>query len=605
MPAATPSEQTEVVFKQRPIQIETAREILRQIDADAGPDKRPEDAPVDTPDTSKQPEPQGRFVVQIKTNYEGVDYEISRRPRRSLIEHAPPSARMGQTHFKSHQHEGFKWLVDAWIGGWPGVLLADDMGLGKTFQALAFLAWIRENQKAARARGIGAVEVGPTLIVAPTALLNNWIEEAEKHLARGALGDMAKVFGSDLRRFKNTDADADNEPLDTTMLKEFEWILTTYETLADNHTSFAKIPYSIAIFDEMQKVKDPGTLNTLASKAMNAEFVIGLTGTPVENRIEDLWSIMDRVFPGYLGDLKTFSNTHKDATEEKYRELNDRLSKPIDGAPAVMLRRMKEDVLEGLPPKDVKKYRVVMPSPQAAIYNQIVTETLTGAAGNRGRGEMLKVIQKLRSISLYPDDPWRYDLTTKTGCQEWIERSARLGKTIEILRDIDKRGEKVLVFVENKYMQERLAEAVTTLFELDSMPFVINGDVPGSRRQKRVNEFQARRSRFDILILSPKAAGVGLTITAANHVIHLSRWWNPAVEDQCNDRVYRIGQDKPVTIHVPIAVHPVWGDRTFDVTLDGLLTNKRTMSRKLLAPPVSERDLSDVFGATFGTAAAA
>ena len=127
-------------------------------------------------------------------------------------------------------------------------------------------------------------------------------------------------------------------------------------------------------------------------------------------------------------------------TEEKYRALNDRLSKPIDGAPAIMLRRMKEDVLEGLPPKDVKKYRTLMPTPQADIYNRIVTETLAGAGESRGRGAMLKVIQQLRSISLYPDDPWRYDLATMSGCQEWIERSARLGKTIEILRDIDKRG---------------------------------------------------------------------------------------------------------------------------------------------------------------------
>jgi hypothetical protein len=604
--AAEKTGQTEVNFQKNPIRIETARDILRQIDADADPDKQPRDIPAEPPATPQQSELHGgRFVVQIKTNYEGVDYEISRKPRPSLVKHVPPPARMGQTVFKRHQDQGFQWLVDAWVGGWPGVLLADDMGLGKTFQALAFLAWIRENQKAAQARRLGTVETGPTLIVAPTALLDNWIEEAEKHMALDALGNMAKVFGATLHRFKNIGGDDEYEPLDTAKLKEYDLLLTTYETLADNHTSFAKIAYSIAVFDEMQKVKDPGTLNTLASKAMNADFVMGLTGTPVENRIEDLWSIMDRVFPGYLGDLKTFSKTHKDATEEKYRTLNDRLSKQIDGAPPVMLRRMKEDVLEGLPPKEVKQYRTSMPSPQAQIYNRIVTEALAGGVGTRGRGAMLEVIQKLRSISLYPDNPWSYDFTTKTGCQKWIERSARLGKTIEILRDIDKRGEKALVFVEHRYMQERLADAVTTLFALDSMPFVINGSMPGSRRQKRVNEFQARRNRFDVLILSPKAAGIGLTITAANHVIHLSRWWNPAVEDQCNDRVYRIGQNKPVTIHIPIAVHPVWGERTFDVTLDRLLTRKRTMSRTLLAPPVSEQDLGDVFSATFGTSAAA
>ena len=605
--AAELTDHAEIVFQSTPIGIDTARDILKQIDASVGSTDQPPVGPVDEPDraaeeptqtATPQGEP-GQFVVKIKTNYEGVDYEILRRPRHGRISIEVPSARMGRSVFKRHQHEGFRWLVEAWLAGWPGVLLADDMGLGKTFQALAFLAWCMENRQGAPSRGQRA-DAGPILIVAPTALLDNWIEEAEKHLAPDALGDIAKVFGSGLRQFKNDQSESGSEePLDTGKLKECDWILTTYETLADNHTSFAKIAYSIAIFDEMQKIKDPGTLNTLASKAMNVDFVVGLTGTPVENRIEDLWSIIDRVFPGYLGDLKTFSKSYENADQEKYRSLSDRLSQKIDGAPALMLRRLKEEVLEGLPKKVERKYRTTMPSPQAEAYQRVVTNALSGNAAGRGRGEMLKVIQDLRSISLYPDDPWRYDLSSKHGCEAWIERSARLGKTIEILRDVDRRGEKALVFVEHRYMQERLAEAVTTMFDLDEPPFVINGAMPGTRRQKLVNQFQTKRNRFDLMILSPKAAGVGLTITAANHVVHLSRWWNPAVEDQCNDRAYRIGQTKDVTIHIPITVHPEWGDKTFDVTLDQLLGRKRTLSRKLLAPPVSEEDLSSVYEATF------
>jgi SNF2 family DNA or RNA helicase len=215
-------------------------------------------------------------------------------------------------------------------------------------------------------------------------------------------------------------------------------------------------------------------------------------------------------------------------------------------------------------------------------------------------GEIIHALRKTLindpwRISLYPDDPWRFDLSTEKGCREWIERSARLAKTMEILRDIDRRGEKALVFVEHRFMQERFAEAATTLFGLDDVPFIINGAMPGVQRQKRVNEFQARRNRFDLMILSPKAAGVGLTITAANHVIHLSRWWNPAVEDQCNDRVYRIGQNKSVQIHIPMAEHPLLGERTFDLTLDRLLTRKRALSRTLLAPPITDSDLGDVY----------
>lgn len=591
---AEQSSASDVDFREERVPLEKAKRIVDQIDGQASRDPAEHRTAAEERDPAAEEDSGGRMVVKIKTNYEGVEYEIGRVPRRTFIALTPPDAKMGGTKFKTHQLEGYRWLVNAWKAGWPGVLLADDMGLGKTFQALAFLAWLRENREASPRGSKGRPSRGPVLVVAPTALLENWIEEIGKHLAEGALGNMARLFGSDLRRFKAQERES-IEPLDVAKMPEFDVLLTTYETLADNHTSFAKIGYSVALFDEMQKIKDPGTLNTLASKAMNADFVLGLTGTPVENRIEDLWSIMDRIFPGYLRDLKSFSRDYKDFSEEKFRALKDRLSNELDGAPAIMLRRMKEDVLEGLPPKEIRPYRTTMPKVQCEAYDAAVAGALSLGPGSRSRGAMLEAIQRLRSVSLYPDDPWRFDLSTEKGCREWIERSARLAKTMEILRDIDRRGEKALVFVEHRFMQERFAEAATTLFGLDELPFIINGATPGGQRQKRVNQFQARRSRFDLMILSPKAAGVGLTITAANHVIHLSRWWNPAVEDQCNDRVYRIGQNKSVQIHIPMAEHPVLGERTFDVTLDRLLTRKRALSRTLLAPPITDSDLGDVY----------
>ena len=164
---------------------------------------------------------------------------------------------------------------------------------------------------------------------------------------------------------------------------------------------------------------------------------------------------------------------------------------------------------------------------------------------------MLEVVQKLRGILLFPSDATKFDLSMEKECLKWIEQLARLGRTFERLRDIERRGEKALIFVEHRSMQTLLAEAISTLFDM-KRPLIINGATPGARRQGLVDDFESRRDRFDLMLLSPKAAGVGLTIVAANHVIHLSRWWNPAVEDQCNDRVYRIGQNKPVTIHVPM-----------------------------------------------------
>ncbi len=163
---------------------------------------------------------------------------------------------------------------------------------------------------------------------------------------------------------------------------------------------------------------------------------------------------------------------------------------------------------------------------------------------------------------------------------------------------MEQRGEKALLFIEDRDMQASFAAAAGTLFGLRSEPQVINGEVPGHRRQAIVERFQKAPAGFDVLVLSPKAAGVGLTITAANHVIHLSRWWNPAVEDQCNDRAYRIGQTKPVTVHVPLARHPTYGDASFDVTLDKLLAEKRALSRHMLTPPVKDGDAAILFEST-------
>lgn len=606
--AAEETGEQNVGFQGRQIGVATAKDVLQQIGIVASAAEEASHsadgslAPTSEISSSPAPEPapggSGPIVVQIKTNFEDVAYEAKRRPRQPAIPLEPPAGRL-LTAFKPHQVEGFKWLVDAWVAGWPGVLLADDMGLGKSFQALAFLAWIKAQGEAIRQRGSPVIAKRPTLIVAPTALLENWLKETDKHLAREALGrDVAQVFGPGIRKFKNTDPEALalGQTLDWQTLAKHNLVLTTYETLADHHKSFAKINCAVLLFDEMQKVKDPGTLNTWASKTLNADFVVGLTGTPVENRIEDLWSIMDRVFPSFLKDLKSFSEAYRDADTDKLHALSDLLMKPVDGAPALVLRRMKDEVLEGLPNKEVRPYQTEMPSEQAEAYGQIVSRAMSSDK-RQARGSMLETIQKLRGISLFPGSPDGFDLSTVAGCEAWMGKSARVGRTIEILRDIERRREKALVFVEYRHMQGLLGQALSTLFEIER-PLTINGGTPGAKRQGLVETFERRRHGFDLMVLSPKAAGVGLTIIAANHVIHLSRWWNPAVEDQCNDRVFRIGQERDVTIHLPMAVHPKIRDKTFDVTLDAMLDRKRAMSRNLLAPPVSDSDLSQIYEAS-------
>lgn len=538
-----------------------------------------------------------RLVLLIKkTNFDGVEYELERRQRTaSIAVDAPPARRMGSTPLKPHQSEGFQWLVQAWKAGWPGVLLADDMGLGKTYQALAFLAWLKANAAASRSQ---VSTNGPCLIVAPTALLRNWEKESADRLSDLGLGQRIDAYGSALKQLKlpRPSQSGDQDTLDVARLREADWILTTYETLTDHERSFARIAYPVVLFDEMQKIKSPDTLNTKAAKALNADFVIGLTGTPIENRMEDLWCLFDRLIPGFLGDLKSFSKAFQSENREKLTELKQSLDSPQQAAPPVMKRRMKVDILEGLPAKQEKKYPTAMPAAQAQAYREVIQE----ARGSRDRspGFMLRVLHGMRGISLHPDDPASIDVTTKARFDMFVRGSARLLTTVKLLEQIASRREKALLFIENLAMQEVLARGLAISLSLDKRPAIINGSTPGERRLAIVESFERSGNGFGVLILSPKAAGVGLNIVAANHVIHLSRWWNPAVEDQCNDRAYRIGQTKPVNIHIPMATHPDFPNESFDEVLDRLLEAKRSLSRDMLAPPTSDGDIDSLFGET-------
>lgn len=531
-------------------------------------------------------------VLIIRQNLEELDFQSRLEKRSSLIPGGFPTQSINGTQPKQHQLQGFEWLRNCWTQGWPGALLADDMGLGKTFQALAFLAWIRGNMAARR--GAYRALQGPILIVAPTSLLENWKKEAGIHLKPGKLGFCAEAFGSGLKALKTRKSArwTEEDALDVDYMRQADWVLTTYETLALYHRSFARIAYSIAIFDEMQKVKSPDSINSHTAKTMNIDFVLGMTGTPIENRLEDLWCIMDRVAPGYLGDLKSFSSTYGDEDPQALAELKAKMDRPQGNAPAIMLRRMKDDVAKDLPAKNIMPYSVPMPASQARAYDEAVA---TAKVGSKSRKSMLETLHLLRGISLHPDRAGEANAYDAAWRMSWINSSARVQKAITLLEDIRGRSEKALVFLEDRAMQQTFAAAIAEHLNLPARPPIINGTMVGRQRQEIVDAFQKAPTGFDLLILSPKAAGIGLTITAANHVIHLSRWWNPAVEDQCNDRAFRIGQTKDVTIHLPMAIHPTHGSGSFDHKLHELLERKRSLSRDMLAPPTSDRDVDGLF----------
>lgn len=550
------------------------------------------------PAAEKPPRPErDNDVLIIKENLEDLDYQSKLVKRGSLIPAGFPKQSINGTQPKQHQLQGFEWLSNCWTEGWPGALLADDMGLGKTFQALAFLAWIRDNMAARR--GAYRALQGPILIVAPTSLLDNWKKEASIHLKPGKLGLCAEAFGSGLKALKTKRGAgwSEEDALDIDYLRQADWILTTYETLALYHRSFARIAYSVAIFDEMQKVKSPDSINSHTARTMNIDFVLGMTGTPIENRLEDLWCIMDRIAPGYLGDLKSFSRTYGDEDPQALAELKAKMDYPQGSAPAIMLRRMKDDVAKDLPAKHIMPYSITMPANQARAYDDAVA---AARAGSKSRKSMLETLHLLRGISLHPDRAGEANAYDAAWRASWINSSARVQKAVALLEDIRSRSEKALVFLEDRAMQQTFAVAIAEHLNLRARPPIINGTMVGRQRQEIVDAFQKAPAGFDLLILSPKAAGIGLTITAANHVIHLSRWWNPAVEDQCNDRAFRIGQTKDVTIHLPMAIHPTHGDGSFDRKLHDLLERKRSLSRDMLAPPTSEKDVDGLYAEVIG-----
>jgi len=523
----------------------------------------------------------GPIILDTADNIEDLTWAAKISPRTRLAPDTLPE--VVKSELKGHQMESFEWKLDAWSAGLPGVLNADEQGLGKTLQAIAFLAWVKDNMSCAE-----RVRTGPVLVVAPTSLLVNWEEEVDKHLSSPGLGNVVRLYGSALGGKKRPnqpgiETESGNALLDLSDLEEAieegrghrYWVLTTYTTLTNYQHSLAKIPFSTAVFDEIQAVKNPVSLRAKAALAVNANFRIGLTGTPIENSTIDLWAIMEQLTPGRFGSLKAFRERFGEPAEGNMRELYSLMFEPQQGVPPVALRRLKDEVARDLPKKSRRLHPRVMPETQAAAY-----ETARGNLAAGTRGGALKMLQHIRSVSVHPD------ASSPAEDETYIGMSARLQAAMDILSEVRDRGERALVFIEHIKMQYRFVELVKREFGLPRVD-LINGSTPIPRRQEIVNRFQQHLKRddgFDLLVLGPKAAGTGLTLTAATHVIHLSRWWNPAVEEQCNDRVHRIGQTKPVTVHVPMAIHPGYQHNSFDCLLHSLMNRKRHLASSALWP---------------------
>ena len=456
----------------------------------------------------------------------------------------PGSALRGT--LRPYQLMGMRWLhMLATLG--LGACLADDMGLGKTIQVLSLLLVDRARVKKRQ----------PALLVAPASLLGNWMAEIER-------------FAPDLNaRIVHPSAMSADELKNFTpeVASRHDLAITSYGSLL-RVPVFAETDWRFVILDEAQAIKNPGARQTKAAKALKARSRIALTGTPVENHLGDLWSIFDFINPGLLGSAKQFASYTKglaERTHNPYGPLRE-LVRPY------ILRRMKTDksIIADLPDKTEIKALCGLSRRQAALYAQAVTdlaEALEESDGIQRKGIVLAMLMRLKQICNHPSQ-WLNDAV-------WAEEdSGKWARLREIAEVVAARQEKMLVFTQFREMTGPLAAFLGQIFGRSGL--VLHGETAVRNRKDLVRRFQDDET-VPFFVLSLKAGGSGLTLTAANHVVHFDRWWNPAVENQATDRAFRIGQKKNVLVHKFIC------RGTVEEKIDALIDSKQGLSDELLA----------------------
>jgi non-specific serine/threonine protein kinase len=427
-----------------------------------------------------------------------------------------PGAELKAT-LRPYQEAGVRWLYLLTRLG-LGACLADDMGLGKTIQVLALLLVLKREEPGASR---------PNLLVAPASLLANWAAETERFAPglRLLIAHPSAMPASDMRE------------LDARRLAGVDLVITSYGTLV-RLPVLAAMQWHVAVVDEAQAIKNPGAKQTREVKKIKADSRIALTGTPVENRLSDLWSIFDFTHPGLLGSDKVFAKFTKRLAEQEHFGPLRTLVRPY------ILRRLKTDkrVIADLPDKTELKAWCHLSPKQAALYQRAVKElalALEDADGIGRKGVVLSFLMRFKQICNHPSQ-W-------LGDGSWAaDESGKFARLRELVEVIAAKQEKVLVFTQFRETTEPLAAFLGAIFGREGL--VLHGGTPVAKRRELVKRFQDDEL-VPFFVLSLKAGGAGLNLTAASHVIHFDRWWNPAVENQATDRAFRIGQQKNVLVH--------------------------------------------------------
>ena len=446
---------------------------------------------------------------------------------------------------RPYQKRGLAWLSTMGSLG-LGACLADDMGLGKTVQVIAFLLGLESTER----------KQSPTLIVTPTSVVGNW----EREIARFAPSlSIARHYGADRAR---TPADFPKKP--------GTLVLTSYGLLRRDAELLGKVEWSAVVLDEAQNIKNSASATARATRVLHADHRFALTGTPVENRLAELWSILEFLNPGLLGPLETFRREFAVPIERYGNEQAAERLRRIVGP--FLLRRLKSDpsIISDLPPKNEMKMVCTLTREQATLYKAVVDQELArieSAAGIERRGRVLALMLFLKQICNHPAQ-----YLSESGPLE--NRSGKLARITEMLEEAMLAGDKALVFTQFREMGDRLFSHLVA--SLGCEVVFLHGGTPRIAREEMVRRFQSEPRGPRIFVLSLKAGGTGLNLTAANHVFHYDRWWNPAVEDQATDRAYRIGQRRAVQVHKLVCAG------TVEEKVDRLLEDKRRLSSKVV-----------------------
>lgn len=492
------------------------------------------------PDTLLRHAPAG---VEVSVSHGEWFEDVTRKLRNpSLVTTMPPSPGFRAT-LRPYQQAGLNWLgfLDA-LGF--GACLADDMGLGKTIQLLAFLNVKKAPQVT-------------SLLVVPASLIANWRNELERFAPE--LTYYIAHPGNLSTGQPTSQSHAD--------LAQYDLVITTY-AMVQRYELLQAFAWDYLILDEAQAIKNPSTHQARAVKKLRAARRIGLTGTPVENRLGDLWSLFDFLNPGLLGttkEFKTFTKTLRD-DPSGYGRLRTVISPYI-------LRRLKTDksIIADLPDKVEMKTFATLTKKQIVLYRALVADVaaaLERSDGIQRKGLILSLLMKCKQLCNHPDQ-----FLGTGGFEE--QHSGKFQRLREICDTVQEKREKMLLFTQFRELTAALHAFLASIFGRPGV--VLHGSVPVAKRQALVDAFQSKDTYVPFMVLSLKAGGVGLNLTEANHVVHFDRWWNPAVENQATDRAFRIGQQKNVVVHKFIT------QGTIEEKIDAMLEEKARLSGEVIA----------------------